>query len=54
VSTGAGVLALGVATLVVFVVLAILAKGNSVKPSDQATLVYPSDSFNVLYPRRML
>lgn len=51
VSTGAGVLALGVATLVVFVVLAMLVGETVVKPRDKQFLSILLTLLNGLYPR---
>lgn len=51
VSTGAGVLALGVATLVVFVVLAMLVGEMVVKPRDNQFLSILLTLLNGLYPR---
>jgi hypothetical protein len=55
VSTGAGVLAFGVATFVVFVVLAILTGEKTVKPRDKQSLSINSTlRLNTLYPGQKL
>jgi len=55
VSTGAGVLALGVATFVGFVVLAILtAENDALKPSDKAILFIRPTLSSGQYPSRKL
>jgi hypothetical protein len=55
VSTGAGVLAFGVATFVVLVVLAMLAEDKTVKPSEQQSLsIDPTLLFNRLCPDKLL